>query len=244
MKFENIVSCILVFLTSYNNAENCQHGIFTIQRGHQCVVSQENIISNKSVEQHICKSECIQRRKCLFLNYNRVKGRCILGKRACIRLEPEVQSDMAFFGTKSALCLKWIPSETNLNGMLACGDDSCSSHVGRALKDSHLLPGDVSAGLLYTMLNGREYELEPMEHLDVLFGCQATWVPFTAGDVLPHQAVVGGYLSSGSGKPLYIVKRAFSNTYSHGYYDPVSKKGYIEFMGPNEVTHMEMLLLI
>ena len=231
MKCVNLVRWMLVFINTYSDAEKCQQGILVEK--HRCVVSLENIISNKSAQHHICKTECIERRNCLFVNYNKAEGRCSLCQSSCIRLEADAQSDMAFFGSKSELCLRWIPNVIDRNGMLACGDDTCSSHVGRALKDSHLLPGDVFTGILHTVLNGIKYKVPPMGHLDVMYGCQVIWVPFTAGDALPHQAVVGGYLSSEDGIPLYIVKGAFGNDYSNGYYDPVAKMGYIEYFGPN-----------
>ena len=66
-----------------------------------------------SAEHHTCKAECIECHNCLFVNYNNAEKICILGKCACIRLEPDAQSSIAFFGTKFELCLKWIPSATH-----------------------------------------------------------------------------------------------------------------------------------
>ena len=248
MKYALIVPCGVLVIYHHCITGYCPGQVLIEMNGHRCGTTNETVISNTFVDLHICKAECMQRPNCLFLNFNSAEGRCIIGKRDCAPVELSADHYMAFFGRKTDLCIKWTPLRDKLRGKLVCGSHWCRSHVGRVLLDSHLIPGELVDDKVYYALNSsKSGSMDALEVLDAMHGCEVAWMPFSAGDSILNQAVVGGYLSRGSSGdviPVYIIKGSYPPGYMLGYYDPVSKMG---FGGRYEIriyTHMEMLLLL
>ena len=100
--------------------------------------------------------------------------------------------------------------------------------------------------MIYTALNGQTLLSGQKEVLTVVTGCQVGWMPYTAGDVIPKRAVVGGILASGSPSGtdsfLYVIRGQVSGSIVIGYYDSNIEIGYVELGGVQVLTEMEMLV--
>ena len=116
--------------------------------------------------------------------------------------------------------------------------------IGRLTSGPHTLPGKyhiVNDGL-YTSMNGKMHTSGDKEDLTVVSGCQMGWMPYTAGNVIPTRAVAGGFLSSGTGSSLFVIRGLASSYMIIGYYDTNTHKGYVEYGGVNVLTEMEILV--
>ena len=251
MFFHYNMSWMFLFIYHCCEAADCQHRVLTHKPAHRCDVSDENTLGIKLTELHICKLECIYRLNCQFLSYSTVEGKCLIGQLAC-SLVPDDQSYVAFIRRNVELCLRWVPSSENASGSLVCNDGKCShGYVGRLLTNSHLMPGWISRGSFLTVENGMvnvHLVAESKEVLYVMDGCEVAWVPFSAGDILPDNAVAGGYLSYGYRLPLYAIRGDISsgNDYRLGFYDFSARVGRVIDVrdGQFTLTQMEMLVLI
>ena len=248
MRFIHISPCGLIFIYGYCAAECFKRGILTEILGHRCAVDNETIIGSESGDPHICNGGCLHRQNCQFLNYNMVERRCIYGQGPCIRSVPDDNSYLVYFGTKSEFCLRWVPKPANSTGTLIrqCKPGQCpyASYVGRIATPNHVLPGVLYDGKVYTVVDGLTNANDIYEILDVMYGCDVAWRPFKAGDAIPREAVVGGYLTRGGRTPVYVIRGTFGNEKGAGYYDPKSKTGYADNFGVKQFREMDMLVLI
>ena len=82
------------------------------------------------------------------------------------------------------------------------------------------------------------------EILTVSHVCQVQWMPFHAGDTLPLGAVGGGHLEN-SGTTLSIVWAWAGPTLTPlGFYDPMVALGYLPYYVIEEVSDIEIPVLL
>ena len=119
-------------------------------------------------------------------------------------------------------------------------------YVGRLISGPHTLPGKYQTlhNNLYSSFNGRTHMNGNKEVLTVVAGCQVGWMPYTAGNVIPTHAVTGGFLASGTGSRLFVIRGQVGGYIPIGYYDPNMQKGYIDYCGAHVLTEMEMLVVV
>ena len=233
-------------MSSCGGTTKCRHTRVTEKYEQRCVASNENIIGDRGTDRHMCVAKCVQDPNCLFLNYNTREERWVLGQRSCSRLEPDDQSQMLYFGPGTDFCFRWVPAMEHATGELIPMCGYCTQYIARAMADDQMLPGYiVSSGAVETVLNGELYSSTEAEVLDVMSGCEVTWMAFVVGDPFPREAIVGGYSSGETQSPLYIMRASIQGSgIRAGYYDPDSEIGYVGHNGVIEVTSMQLLVLI
>ena len=165
-----------------------------------------------------------------------------------MRLVADSEYEMKYFGAQGAQCLYWVPSD-NLQLARAVYHDE-SQVVGRHMKSPDMLPGKLYvSGDFYTVFNGNGLrETTGFEALQVNPKCHVTWIKYIAGDSLPDEAVIGGYLSANDDSPhtdLYVIKaQTLDDRIEFGYYDPRAGSGYAEQQGVHTYSQMDMLVLL
>ena len=246
------VLTVLHYLNSFISGHICQQKLTRPALvGFRCVTDSVVYMTIIGIEQHICTYECVIRKECSFVSYNIEQNICHLSNDTCVVLEADQAFQVKYLGNvHRSECLQWLPPAT-FDSIRTVGNPLCHDpfptpcYVGRLLSASNILPGKyfLDPERVWTVLNGGSSYTGTMEILHVRTGCQVTWTPFNAGDVVPVGAVEGGYLSS-SGANLYVMRAPFENYILIGYYDPNSVTGYMSYWGMKMVTNMELLVLL
>ena len=221
--------------------------------GYRCVTETEEITRIAGIPAHICNHQCIQRQECRIVNYNTRQNTCFLSKAGCLLLQQNDSFQVNIFGTKHhSECLRWEPPPPPVGGdtssiisNMCHQSQECS--IGRLQTANAIVPGKYlhGSGDIWSIINGAEVaNVGVKEILTVNNECQVLWMPFHAGDTLPLGAVRGGHLEN-SGTTLYVVRAGAGPTLIPlGFYDPVTALGYLAYYGVEEVTDMEILVLL
>ena len=220
--------------------------------GYRCVTETEEYSSISNNPPHICTHQCMQRHGCRIVNYNSRLNTCFLGMDGCVLLHEDESFQVNVFGTTHpSECLQWQPPPAPVSGdtspvisNMCHQSHKCS--VGRLTIGNSMLPGKYlhGSGDIWSVLNGAEVKHGIQEILTVSHECQVVWMPFNASNTLPIGAVLGGHLENDD-RELYVVRaRAGPTLIPLGFYDPVTAQGYVPYYGVQEVTGMEILVLM
>ena len=236
--------------------DNCHHKLTRPELPRfRCVTESEVYTDIIGIEQHMCTYQCIRRNDCSIINYNTEKNTCHLSNDPCVALEGDDTFQVNNLGLfHRSECLRWLPTSSFENSETVISPDchhlETVCYVGRLISSTNILPGKYmrESDKVGTVFNGNEvthiHFSSIKETLDVRPGCQLTWMPFSAGDVIPTGAVEGGFLES-NGATLYVIRApAGPRTAIFGYYDPASNSGYVPHFGPVLVIEMELLVLL
>ena len=220
----------------------------TTRTGVRCIIyNGKNFVSDTEEYRH-CVIRCMHK-GCPYFNYNIVEKFCQLGDEGCVSLVLDNQYNLTSFVSPVKSCVEWIPAaDSDTSHMIR--SSTCHSvppyitcFVGRLISGLHILPGSYRIGVpLYTSLNGQGYTSGQKEVLTVGAGCQVGWIPYVAGNVIPTRAVVGGFLASGTGFTLFVIRGQANGYTLFGYYNPNAQNGYVEIDGVHVLTEMEMLV--
>ena len=84
------------------------------------------------------------------------------------------------------------------------------------MSPTHILPGKFQGidDNVYSVLYGNRHDIGIKEVLEVMPGCQVTWVAYTAGSAVPSGAVAGDYLADGVGSTLYVIQGVVQQGYT------------------------------
>ena len=240
---------ILMTMMSFGLA--CRFETKTSRTGVRCIINNDTFYASYTEEYHRCILRCMYK-ECLFVNYNMIEKICQLGEENC-DLVLDKQYNLTSFFPPVKSCLQWIPA-TNIDTSHMVQSSPCndrSSHticyVGRLIAGPDSLPGKYHThdGSIYTALDGQQHYRGQKEVLNVVAGCHVAWTPYIAGNVIPTRAVAGGFLSSGTGSRVFVIRRQPSMGYTViGYYDPNTEKGYAEYYGVQVMTEMDMLVVV
>ena len=248
---------LLLSIHAFGNGLTCRHEQITGVPGQRCLVGNMTLVHDILVGRQMCITDCIRRKNCQLINYNVNESRCILSFEGCSKLIQDDRYNVMFVGQRltAAQCLTWVPITTHTLSRMVSSDDCEMSrtfpdtecYVGRLISAPHIIPGKYIPGRgakIFSVLGGSSYKTGTKEILEVSPHCLVTWVSFSAGNLLPHQAVVGGYWGNENGARLYIIRAPALGKTIIGYYDTAAHMAYVEFRGANEVTEMEMLVLV
>ena len=257
MRSPDTLISLLSFIHDFGRNLACRHEQFTEVPGQRCLVSNMTFVHNGLDNRQMCITNCIRRHNCQLINYNTYESRCVLSLEACAKLISDERYNIIFVGRllTAEQCLRWVPiTEHTVSRMVS--SDHCEysrtfpgkeCYVGRIKSPPYIIPGKFiprRGNIVYSVLNGSTYMDGTKEILEVSPPCLVTWVPYSAGNVLPKQAVVGVYLKNEKGFRLYVIKGTARRKTVIGYYDTAENRGYVEFRGVNEFTQMEMLVLV
>ena len=227
--------------------------------GYRCISENESYRSITGVHSYICRHICAQSNDCSITNYNTVENLCLISNDTCFFLQKDTDYQMNYISIrKRDSCIEWV-SNSNFGQAMPVISEDCDllgserpCYVGRRVSSNHSLPGkyhrhDIFEEGLWTVFNGQLYTTGDMEILDVHPDCQVTWMSFTAGDPVPFNAVIGGYMDGGD-SILYVIRGKadhLGNMFTvFGYYFPETEQGYLEYYGVHVLTVMDMLILM
>ena len=138
--------------------------------------------------------------------------------------------------------LRWEPAGADIGSLSV----KCSSgdYVGRLV-----FPTDILVGQFYHYVvvwrNGSSYvSTAGAEVLQLYPHCSSSWEPYTPGDPIPANAVVGGYLGDPcSGTPIIDgIVMSSRRRKRCGYYNPQNRLGYMVFEGAEVTSEMNILV--
>ena len=210
------------------------------QTGHRCVTASESYATIPNVHLHLCTHICMQRGNCSVINYNHVKHYCQLTSDYCQKIVKD--SD---FTVTDIPCLQWVASDENIvdHMHIPCGPMS-NYFVSRLVYGS-----DIRVGIWYRSKGFTDvwanrtskiwYRSKNTELLQMMPWCSAKWVPFITGDHILPGAIVGGYL----GDPPVETYIIYAHRKLCGYYNPVTRMGYVPYKQPVASTKMKILVI-
>ena len=221
------------------------------KRGFRCRTETDIFTNLTDIPHHLCTHRCMTSRGCILANYNTEQRYCSLSNELCLEYIADDGFVVAYFGSKEALCLKWVSytlyDDTNTIRATDCHPILLTCALGRLVSPpDYSLPGKYvnSVQGLWAILDGTETRVGEKEILIIPDGCKVMWVPYTAGDALFSGAIVGGYLARNGGTDLYIIRARINDLTLFGYYNPIEAMGYVAHVGVYSLTSMEMLVLI
>ena len=122
-------------------------------------------------------------------------------------------------------------------------------YVSRINYDNAVIVGKllVDRNVFWANFKGEQIRVAPAAgRVAVLYvdeACTWTWLPYTSGEVVPAEAVIGGHVASGS--PIYVTKMNNGDSIlSFGYYSSENAMGYFELNGVRTTTTMNILVML
>ena len=214
--------------------------------GYGCVASLNTEIMLQT-DRPQCVWKCLKLKMCQYINHNDATGQCDLGLDKCASLVPVVGVTFSAFGPPRATCVHW-GSKTEY-GRLAVEVrflDIVMS-LTRITIDHTLLVGKFypHTGVFWANNQGEEVGpvLDDIEFLTMDPSCTLTWMPNTAGRLLPAGAVIGGHLADGS--TTYVSKVTRDDGWeAFGYYNTDEQLMYYNLDVPYTRTSMDILVLL
>ena len=196
---------------------------------------------------HHCRAMCLQTGKCAAYNYNNSDNTCIRLIAPC----PVAESNAVMeFGILTARthpeCFEWIPvTGSNLHNdrMIAGGHSDrivARTTDGGANYFGYYHVAHGACFIATSTTNAERINGSPCERLHISESCTVFWAPYTAGDPLPANIVIGG--KEADGVNVYIAR--FNG--KSGHYTRGATHGYVPH-GDVEVqtsTQMELLVLV
>ena len=246
MHIHKITVILLVTVLTTNAKNHCKSVTFEApRRGHRCITTSQRYIVIHNIPSHICTHNCMQRENCSLANYNHEKRYCQLSSEVC----QEIEKNSEFTVTVTIYpCVRWVPeAEVGNSTLVVCHENAKkgrNSYVARIKLQGDILVGRLVESQIGVWKNGVKYETsEDIEVLQVMPKCSATWVPYTPGDPIPHDALVGGYLGDpSSGTPVIngVTRRGDKRC---GFYNPATQLGYMVFTKAEAVIEMDILVI-
>ena len=207
--------------------------------GFRCRTANDIFTNLTDIARHLCTNRCMMLPGCVVINYNMDTRYCLLSKDICEEYNADEKFVVTYFGSKEALCVRWIPytSYANATTVAVANCHSQSRYetctVGRLVSSLNTVPGkyydDIQTA--WYVLDGVESTNGQIEILDIQDGCQITWIPYNTCDTIPTGAVLGEYLAWKGGIDLYITRGNVYRLNIIGYYNPVDAIGHICLWG-------------
>ena len=246
-----VIIVVAVVITDVAEAgQQCRAATFQKPRqGQRCVTASKNYTIVANIPVHICTHMCMQHPNCSVINYNHAHHYCQLTSEECDHIEEDAEfmvTAMNFpkcTSTTESPCLRWEPAGADVTTFRV----RCSSgeYVGRLV-----FPTDILVGWYYNSVavwrNGASHwSTTGAEVLQLYPNCSSSWEPYTPGDPIPTNAVLGGYLGDPcSVTPIIDGTVMSSNTGGKrcGYYNPKTRLGYIVYEGAEVTSEMSILV--
>ena len=203
---------------------------------------------------HECRWLCIQKSTCTATNYNISENTCTLLSAPC----PQTTSDMTmgytmFSNTPRDQCLEWIdytpgmPRDMRWAQCEVRGED-LHRVVARLTYRGDIYPGYMTP--LHRKCFGTDGSRKFSKNyacqlLRVKDGCTMRFVLYTAGDIMPPDAVSIRSLSDDKTRYIVIVQPAFyPGKYIGGYYTYGAPTAFCAYGGVRQESQMQLLILM
>ena len=218
--------------------------------GHRCVASLNTELTLWHTDRPQCVWRCLKLKTCRYINYNYETRQCDLGPDKCESLVPAVGVAVSVFGPPRDTCVHWGSRHEHGRVVVELQFPNNIRYLARIAKDDNVLVGKFNPkfGNFYGNNGGERVGpvLETDQDIEFLTmdpTCTLTWMPYTAGGLLPFGVVSGGLLADGS--TTYVSKVTHDNVrLSFGYYNTKTELVYYDVAGARTKTSMELLVLV
>ena len=205
-----------------------------------------NYASPRSVTQGSCVHACMASRSCSTMSYNPVSNTCLLAGQPCVKAEKHDDFMLMIFREQENVdCSVWVRDQSGVvpARMLIGPDDA---QVGRVTVGDELLVGQAyNPGQnwnTYIAKDGNQIYFPNEDFLTVHANCTMAWLPYTAGDSVPHKAVVTGMLADGRRLYSSLSWHTPCSCWRIGSYAEGDTAAYYAHSGSNAVTDFDILV--
>ena len=222
--------------------------------GHYCKYS--DVMLPWSISLHECNWLCIQKPTCMATNYNTSEDRCALLSAPCLQASSDTQMIYTMFtDVPHDLCIEWVDFTPGTPidkrwGLTKYGGDNLRRVIAIINHAGDVYPAYMSPphkkcfgtdGLVqFTSSTDNRCQVLRVQH-----GCTIGFVSYTAGDILPTNAV--GLKSQSDGTVRYIAiiePTAFPGRFIGGHYTVGTPAAFISYGGIKQGSQMQLLLII
>ena len=201
------------------------------------------------VTQALCTHACLTSPGCAALSYNSVTSNCSLAAQPCAKAEKSDNFMLMIFREEQGVdCKLWVQDEDGVVPDRMMTGAHSKQVVGRVAVDGDILVGQaVNPGgnwNTYIAHEGKQIYFPNEDLLTVHPNCTMAWVPYKAGDVLPHKAVVTGMLATGRRLYSTLSWHASAGYWCIGSYAEGDTAVYYAYHGSNAVTKFDILVSV
>ena len=231
----NVSFYILLLCSNFPSVNVCEVK-YTKQPtdGHRCVASSNSEVSLRQ-DRPQCIWRCLKLQTCRYINHNYDTGQCDLGLDKCESLVPAVGVAVSVFGPPRDTCVLWssrqehehVPVEVQYPGATV-------RHLARIKTYDSLLVGKFlpENGIFFANNEGENvgpiHEADQdIEILTMDPACTLTWMPYTAGGLLPVGAISGGLLPDGS--ITYVCRVTQDGSLTSGYHNTEAELAFYQW---------------
>ena len=207
----------------------------------------QHFTGNKANE-NICKQACFTSPKCGAMSFNPVDGTCLLATQPCALARKHTEYRLMVFRKEEQVqCAVWVRDQAGIVPTRMVANEN-GRLVARVAVDGNVLVGVADKPgqnwKTYIAHEGREIFYPNQEFLTVHPNCTMAWIPYTAGDVLPRNAIATGRLANG--RRLYSIKswHAPGRVWVNGVYPEGDTEAYYPYYGSNAVSKFDILVLV
>ena len=218
--------------------------------GHHCVASSNAELTLWQTDHPHCVWSCLKLKTCCYINHNYNTGQCDLGLDKCESLVPAVGVVVSVFGPPRDSCVLWSSKQEHRYVPIEVQDPGGKvRHLARIKTCDSLLVGKFlpETGVIFANNEGEVVgpilELDQdIEFLTMDPACTLTWMPYTAGGLLPVGVISEGPLSDGS--ITYVSRVTHKDSLTFGYYNTEAELAFYDWHGPRTKTSIEVVVLL
>ena len=198
------------------------------------------------VREDICKRACFQSEECGAMSFNPVSDTCLLATQPCsLAAKHDEYRLMVFRLQEHVDCAVWVRDQAGIvpARMVTTGS---AGYVARIAVNGNVLVGNGNNPgqnwNTYIAHEGKQIYYRNQDFLTVHPNCTMAWIPFTAGNVLPRNAIRTGMLANG--RRLYSSRswHAPGNTWVAGVYAEDDTAAYYPYSTSNPATSFDILV--
>ena len=248
-----VVSMALLVAVAIANvkAENCEmYSLSMPYNGRYC--TGVGTVTRKLLP-HQCRFMCLQSAICKAYNYNTTSETCTRFTSPCPQaIGDPVMEFVVFRETFAKQCYEWVPYSPGdtLDERMISTDTSVIIVARLEVDGNHLVCYFFYDSACYCSLGPTQYSNTqgyPCDRLRVVEGCTVFWVPYTAGEPIPTQAVIGGSMANGD--VAYVIKFGHLHTDGQvwdiaGYYVEGTPQAISPFHGVHYSTNVMMMVVL
>ena len=196
----------------------------------------------------MCKQACFKSRECGAMSYNPMSDTCMLATQPCALAKRHDRYRLMIFRQQEQIeCAVWVRDQPGVIPVriVTPGTDA---HVGRIAVGDEVLVGNGNLPgqnwQTYIAHKGRQVSYPNQDFLTTHSNCTMAWVPYTAGDVLPRNAIVTGMLANGRRLYSSLSWHAPISKWISGVYAEKDDAAYYAYAGSIAVRSFDILVSV
>ena len=238
--------CILCVMVVQSSALCIQKYTNLPLNGYYC--NGHEYAQTDKVTEDICKQACFQSGECGAMSFNPVGDTCLLTTQPCSLATKHNEYRLMVFRLQQYVeCAVWVGDQAGIvpDRIVTTGS---AGYVARIAVDGNVLVGNGNKPgenwNTYIAHEGQQIYYPNQDFLTVHPNCTMVWIPYTAGDLLPMNAIVTGMLANG--RRLYSSRSWHppGNTWVAGAYAEDDTAAYYPYSGSNAATSFDILVFV